>query len=390
MPSRENALPIQPFFPERVAEARRLLQFVTSRLAAQHNDILYLCGNCGCGKTSTAQQLMQVDFSASTSGARAPVFSLVNCADLSALDIATRLVHALQGTRHKVNTGAKVSLAELRSRLREAVTTPRRLDRLCVLILDEVEAARPAGITEIRKFCDLALEFGSSSVAIIIISNSKDLFNVNPRRLQSVTFQPYSAAQLVAIAKRDPSSAVIESSALQFAAKSCTATYHGDVRKMQSFCAIAKDAAVHSKQSATAIDIRNGICDTPNTNVPGIKALPQQMLFVLCCCYKVHCDIRAHLSLPTLSVSKIYMSYESSCRKIGMAPASVSEVRSCLANLVDLGLLTAGRGGREELYSVAVHESELREALTGDSNVLALARTASGLEVVNCRQTNQP
>jgi type II secretory pathway predicted ATPase ExeA len=389
-----------PFWPERVREGQAMVDFVAGRLAAEHNDVLYVCGNCGCGKTTTTQSLTSQVFSAAVN--RRAAFRYINCADLTGIDVAQRVASAMNGARQ----GA--TRAELTASIRRRLAEPEDLAVLPVIVLDEVETARPSGAQALKQVVEMALAHGEHSLALIIISNSKDLFGVDPRRLRSIVFAPYSIDDLKAIANRCAASAHIELSpfAADYAAKTiATAQYNADVRKMQALCSgagainkrlrpaevavqpsrrqpvprqtpLSTDAA-HAvpKQPCTSIaDIRAALNDAPSDNVPVILTLPKQMLFLLCCC----CSMERALQLQgrpgpySYSLHSIHTTFQVSLTRHGISATSVNETRTLLHNLVDLALLSGG--GTQSKFAVCVHMNEITTALAAAGPTFDVAR----------------
>lgn len=442
-----------PFWPDRQSEGARIATFVQERLAGAHNDILYVCGNCGCGKTSTVRQLeahalfakpanddAKKTKKASSQAVAAPAMRqatmcYLNCGDLTATMVLEELQAAFArsekrrgkaSTATRSSSGHKSPLEALRASVHGRVRDP-NYERMWVLVLDEVETARPSGAAELKALVETCLAHGELSVAVIIISNSKGLFAADPRRLRSITFEPYTTAALTSIAARwaEQWAAALAPATIAVAAKTVTATYNGDVRKMEALCLAATNAAKRDAAAATiaaasghtsGVDdgkninknggskrhrpetktaaatasqphptvatvshLRAAVNDAPSSAVSVIRALPQQMLLLLCTAYAAHrkkleSQHAAKLSGASVTTQEVRGLFLRAAQSIGLSMhSSVAETQVLLANLADQGLLS--QGGKTGAFAVCVHDSEMAEVLKTTGTTYDLART---------------
>eukprot|EP00758_Cryptobia_borreli_P005159 Tbor_TRINITY_DN4759_c0_g1::TRINITY_DN4759_c0_g1_i1::g.17103::m.17103 len=288
--------------PGRESEFKAVLSFVSAHNSGKGRDVLFMCGACGCGKTSTIRQLMtycsQYDKTLNTPKVfkNSRWLHLV-CKGLSRVGFLTQLreflveydlffankffnivyesycmmtqssgcssVTNLSGKRQDVNSFLGMHVQLLKEQILSKTTKgrrPKHSDFSFVLALDEADSCDEIGnelMTSLVEACvrkDIA-----KRISLVLIANNKCLPFI-PRSCRSnlvteLVFRAYSAPELkVGVLnyfqkqKGVVLSELLTASAIDFAVKVAINQYSADLRKVIDICAEAVNDVVQKRK----------------------------------------------------------------------------------------------------------------------------------------------
>jgi Cdc6-like AAA superfamily ATPase len=362
-----------------------VLRFISDCLTCHLPQPAVLCvsGCCGSGKTETVLRASRASRGARFR--RRPITHYINCVDLEPKALAEKIPMACaHGQRQSAHLEQLLKgLEDLRSSkvavISPVADTPKF--PLHVFVLDEADTLRGFAGGTARSYLHNLVLFALANrcfLSLILVSNARSFDVVPESNRHEVLFEAYSAVELRAIALESAGSVPISDSALEFAAKAASANFACDVRQLKtmvrrsSVIASGKRARDESDASSclsalrtAPVNVQHMVQASSNNgslrNFTILRTLPEQMLFVLCCCVQLLLK-RGNQNQRTLHVADVSLTYKKLMVTKSFPVVSQQGINDILTNLADYGIVTRPRG---HVFTVSIDAamSELKGEL---------------------------
>jgi hypothetical protein len=406
---------MEQLFPiGRESQSREIIEYigVAMKGEAVHRP-LFVCGSCGCGKTSTCFAVSRLTsdqiVAAGGEWPRAPRFFYLQCADTTAKALLQHVAgfllqcevprgRTMRDLEADIDGALKASSAAATA----ATTTKRRgsssraaaAQSFSVIMLDEVDAA--SHLRDVVSRVVALARRHAGALGLILISNRKYLSGIDETAYRTLLFPPYDAGTLAVIAAQATGAierTKVTASAIDVAAKTTVSQHGGDARKV---IAISRTAAVdklraHDRAAparreretapaappveVTAGDMLAAARDAASSVVACIRGLPPNMLFVLCCLVNVTGPAGqkapAGRSARGIALPVLFAVYHRLMQHVQAPTLRIDGVRETLSNLGDLGLVAQSA----DFFSLAAHPMEVTQALKSAGYMYNIADT---------------